>query len=119
MLQRFLTLFRPPKPPTNWPKYACEQGWAPKADDLTYPFHAPPQWQYKASQAVGGLFFFWLMLRWKEDAAHEIFVRSTITHMYLEGCFIWRVLYCLKLLISSLRLKAIISFSFMKFYNCI
>ena len=68
-----------PRPPTQWPQYAHDCGWAPTAKEPLYPFNAhnlPPQWQYKLSQGIGGLMWFWIFLRWKEDAAHEIFVRA-------------------------------------------
>lgn len=73
-LGRIISKITPPRPPKEWPQYAHECGWAPKPDNPNYPFNPPPKWQSTYAKVFGAGMWFWLMLRWKEDAAHEIFV---------------------------------------------
>ena len=61
-----------PRPPTQWPKYAHECGWAPKPDNPTYPMAMPPKLHGRVSKMIGGVFWFFVLYRAKQDGAHEI-----------------------------------------------
>jgi hypothetical protein len=72
MIKFLRSLF--PVPPKQFPKHATELGWAPRPDNPNYPFHMPPRYHDYAAKALGGIFVFWILLRFKEDGKHEILV---------------------------------------------
>ncbi|KAI3653927.1 hypothetical protein MP228_001874 [Amoeboaphelidium protococcarum] len=56
-----------------FPKHAKENGWAPTESNPYHPFHLPASWQGTYATVLGGVFWFWIMYRWKQDSAFEIF----------------------------------------------
>lgn len=69
----------------HFPAHAGENGWMPTAHNPMHPFTLPPAWQQRYVTILGAGFWLWLMYRWKEDAAHEIFVLFTLDHFFVHG----------------------------------